>query len=49
MEADFNTTNKVIYGVCMLANVKKYRLMTEEVYIERNCLADDGTLSKVLF
>jgi hypothetical protein len=49
MEADFNTTNKVIYGVHMLAKVRKYMLMPEEVYSERNYLADDGTLSKVLF
>jgi hypothetical protein len=49
MEADFNATNKAIYGVRMLANVRKYKLMPEEVYGERNCLADDGTLSKVLF
>jgi hypothetical protein len=49
METDFNTTNKVIYGVRMLANVRKYRLMPEEVYSERNRLADDRTLSKVLF
>jgi hypothetical protein len=33
----------------MLANVRKYRLMPEEVYSERNRLTDDGTLSKVLF
>jgi hypothetical protein len=32
----------------MLANVRKYKLMPEEVYSERNWLADDGTLSKVL-
>ncbi len=49
MEADFNATNKAIYGVCMLSNVRKYKLMPEEVYSERNCLADDETLSKVLF
>ncbi len=49
MEADFNTTNKVIYGVRMLANVRKYKLMQEEVYSERNRLADNGTLSKALF
>jgi hypothetical protein len=49
MEADFNATNKGIYGVRMLANVRKYKLMPEEVYSERNRLADDGTLSKVLF
>jgi hypothetical protein len=49
MEADFNATNKVVYGVRMLENVKDYKLMPKEVYSERNHLADDGTLSKVLF
>jgi hypothetical protein len=49
MEADFNVTNKVIYGVRMLANVRKYKLMPEEVYSERNRLSEVGTLSKVLF
>jgi hypothetical protein len=33
----------------MLANVRKYKLMPEEVYSKRNRLADDGTLSKVFF
>jgi hypothetical protein len=49
MEADFNSTNKVIYGICMLANVRKYKLMPEEVYSKWNRLADNVTLSKVLF
>jgi hypothetical protein len=49
MEADFHATNKVIYGIRMLHNMRKYRLMPEEIYSEKNCLADDGTLSKVLF
>ncbi len=49
MEADFNATNKTIYRIRMLANVRKYKLMPEEVYSKRNSLADDGTLSKVLF
>jgi hypothetical protein len=49
MEADFNTTNKAIYGICMLANVRKYKLIPGEVYSERNRLADNCTLSKVLF
>ena len=49
MEADFNATNKTIYGVRMLANVQKYKLMPEEVYSKRNHLADNGTLSKILF
>jgi hypothetical protein len=49
MEADFNATNKTVYGIWMLDNVQKYRLMPEEVFSEQNHLADDGTLSKVLF
>jgi hypothetical protein len=49
MEADFNAANKVIYGIRMLHNMRKYELMPEEIYRERNRLADDGTLSKVLF
>ncbi len=49
MEADFNATNKTIYSIRMLANVWKYALMPEEVYSKQNCLADNGTLSKVLF
>jgi hypothetical protein len=49
MEADFNATNKIIYGVRMLHNMRKYSLMPEEIYTERNRLADDGTLSKVFF
>ncbi len=28
---------------------KKYKLMPEEIYGEKNCRADDGTLVKVLF
>jgi hypothetical protein len=49
MEASFNAANKVVYSMRILANVRKYKLMPEEVYSERNRLADDGTLSKVLF
>ena len=49
MEADFSATNKAIYDMHMLVNVRKYKLMPEEVYSEKNCLAEDGTLSKVLF
>ncbi len=48
MEADFNATNETIYGVQMLANARKYRLMPEEVFSEWNRLANDGTLSKII-
>ena len=49
MEADFNSTNKLIYGQRMLQTARHYKLVPEEIYSERNCLADDGTLAKVLF
>jgi hypothetical protein len=49
MEADLNATNKIVYGDRMLHNVRKYKLMPEEIYSEKNRLADDGTLVKVLF
>ena len=49
MKADFNTTNKIIYGQRMLHQARKYYLIPEEIYSKQNCLADDGTLAKVLF
>ena len=48
MEADFNSANKQIYGIRMLGNARQYNLMPEEVYSERNRMADDGTLTKVI-
>jgi hypothetical protein len=36
MEADFNATNKVIHGIRMLHNMRKYSLMPEEVYSKRS-------------
>jgi hypothetical protein len=49
MEADFNATNKIIDGQRMLQQARQYKLIPEEIYSERNRLADDGTLAKVLF
>ena len=49
MEADFNATNKIIYGQHMLHKAQKYNLIPEEIYSEWNRLADDGTLTKVLY
>ncbi len=49
MEADFNATNKIIYGQRMLHQARKYQLIPEEIYSKWNRLADDGTLTKVLF
>jgi hypothetical protein len=49
MEADFNATNKIIYGQRMLHQARTHKLIPKEIYSERNRLADDGTLAKVLF
>ena len=49
MEANFNFANKKIYGGRMSDNVRKYNLMPEEIFSERNRMADDGNLEKVLF
>ena len=49
MEADFNFSNKVIYGVRMMDNARNFGYMPEEVYSEQGRTADDGSLAKVLF
>ena len=49
MEADFNCVNKIIYGNRMLTNVRKYDLMPDEIFSERNRTAAEGSLTKVLF
>ena len=49
MEADFNSSNKIIFGERMLDNVRQNGFMPEEIYSERGKMADDGSLAKVLF
>jgi hypothetical protein len=49
MEADYNANNKIIYGVRMMDNVRKYGLVEEEIYSEQGKTAEDGALAKVLF
>jgi hypothetical protein len=49
MEADFNAMNKEVYGVRMLDEARKYKLIPEEVFSEKNQMADDGGLAKTLF
>lgn len=49
MEADFNFVNKQMYGIRMLDEVRKYKLMPDEIFSERNRMAEDGTLAKTLF
>ncbi len=49
MEADFNATNKEVYGVRMLEEARTYKLVPEEIFSEQNHMADDGGLAKTLF
>ena len=49
MEADFNAMNKEVYGVRMLDNARRHKLIPDEMFSEKNCTADDGGLAKTLF
>jgi hypothetical protein len=49
MEADFNAMNKEVYGVCMFDEARKYKLIPEEIFSERNLMADGGGLAKISF
>eukprot|EP00804_Cyclotella_cryptica_P025778 CCRYP_021230-RA/>CCRYP_021230-RA protein AED:0.44 eAED:0.44 QI:0/0/0/0.5/1/1/2/0/195 len=49
MEADFNAANKIIFGQRMLNNARKNDLMPDEIFSERQRMAEDGILAKVLF
>jgi hypothetical protein len=48
-EADFNAMNKEVYGVRMLEEAKKYKLIPEEIFSEKNRTANNGGLAKTLF
>jgi hypothetical protein len=51
MEADFNASNKIIFGERMMDmdNARKYRLMPEEIFSEKQRMADDGAVAKRTF
>ena len=49
MEEDFNATNNIMYGNWMLANARKYKLMPEDIFSERNRMAYDGVMAKIIF
>jgi hypothetical protein len=36
MKADFNGANKTVFGIRMLANVRKHNMMPEEIFSEQN-------------
>ena len=40
--------NKIVYGVRMVDNVRKYKLMPSKIYSERGRMAEEGTLAKVI-
>jgi uncharacterized protein (UPF0332 family) len=48
MEADFNSANKIVYGIWMLEQARTHNLMPKEVFSKHNKMADNGTLTKVL-
>lgn len=48
IEADFNATNKLVFGTKMLQQARKHKLTSKEVFSNHNKMADDGTLTKVL-
>jgi hypothetical protein len=49
MEADFNAMNKEVYGVRMLEEARKYKLVPEEIFSEQNRMANNRGLAKPLF
>jgi hypothetical protein len=49
MEGDFNASNKISFGQQMMDKARGHKLIPEEIYSERNCLAEDGMLAKVIF
>jgi hypothetical protein len=48
-EADFNVTNKIVYGSQMLNNAREYKQMPEEIFSKKNHMANGNTLCKMLF
>jgi hypothetical protein len=49
MEGDVNATNNIVYRVRMLQNAWNHNQKPEEIFSEKNQMADDGTLCKTLF
>jgi hypothetical protein len=49
MEADFNCANKILYGVRTLDDAQQHALMPDEIFSEKNRMADNGTLAKTFF
>jgi hypothetical protein len=49
MEADFNAMSKEVCGARMLEEAWEYKLVPEEIFSKKNCMADNRGLAKTLF
>jgi hypothetical protein len=49
IEGGFNAMNKIVYGVRMLTNARNHNQMPEEIFSQKNWMANDDTLCKTLF
>jgi hypothetical protein len=49
MEADFNAMNKEVYGVRMLEEARKYKLIPEEIFSKRIAWQTTAVLQKHSF
>ncbi len=49
MEANFNRSNKIVFGDRMMEVVRQHGYMPEEIYSEKDKTAEDGSLAKLLF
>ena len=49
IETDFHSLNKIMYGVIMMGIVVQNGYMLEEIFSEKNRMADDGTIAKTIF
>jgi hypothetical protein len=44
MEGNLNAANKMVHGMGIIKNVRDHNLMPQEIFSEKNWMADDGTL-----
>jgi hypothetical protein len=49
MEVDFNFSNKIVCGVCMMDDARKYGHTFDEICSDKGRTANDSSLAKVLF
>ncbi len=49
MEVDFNAMNEEVYGVRVLDEAHKYKLIPDEIFSKKNRTANNTGLAKMLF